>query len=152
MMAQQCEDFTRYHVAIGDWHSDGKAFYYGSQPLPVTTFAAGQTRTVRVEMDFGSTNRAKDWSVIVHGEKAGGTVSIIHKNGWTSDKLPVIASRSPPSPSPTPTDPCSVQYKNWWQKPNSCNVKTQTEADFKNFITSNAITRLATVFCDYKQI
>jgi len=70
--------------------------------MPVATFTAGQTQTLRVEMNFSSLKIAKDWSVVVYGEKAGGTVSIKHRNGWTSDKLPVIASGSPPSPSASP--------------------------------------------------
>ena len=52
-------------------------------------FTAGQTVQITLDANWIDKNYAKDWSVVVWGEK--GAVSVTHKNGLASDKLPYIA-------------------------------------------------------------
>ena len=50
--------------------------------------AAGQTITFTADWNWVDANYSKDWSVTAWGSK--GNVTITHKNGLNSDKLPYI--------------------------------------------------------------
>ena len=88
-MPKKCQTKKGKHfVATGDMMPEMDSFVSGEYDMGKIEMGAGETMTFTGDWNWVDANYSKDWSVVAWGSK--GNVTVTHKNGLKSDKLPFI--------------------------------------------------------------
>ena len=77
-----------WHGIRPEWGNTRYLFQYGSYTLAHYNIKAGESKYIRMDMNFGK-HDAKDWSVVVFGDKQ--KLELTHNAGLKSDVMPVLA-------------------------------------------------------------
>jgi hypothetical protein len=101
--------YTSNYVSVNGSYS-WNSFSYGTLWLGPYNISAGQTQSLRVELDLLKSPLKNDWSIIAWGTT--GQISIAHSDGYLTDAWPVqglVANQNPsgtpivePTPAPAP--------------------------------------------------
>ena len=95
-----------WHGVHAEWDTYNRLFNYGSKMTTNYKIKAGETKWIKMDMNFGP-HDARDWSVVTFGKEA--PVSISHKGGIRSNTMPELEdpdAGKPPSTHPhTPKAP-----------------------------------------------